>query len=102
MNGTHQEQAKEEHGGTGGEHGKPAKTTKIVVNGRERTVEGNEISYEVVVPLGLDPVPTGPNVLITVTYSDARGPQRSGTLTPDHSVDIHNGTRFNVVATDKS
>jgi hypothetical protein len=101
MNKIQQEQAKEEHGREG-EHGKPAKKTKIVVNGRERTAEGDEISYEAVVPLGLDPVPTGPNVLITVTYSDARGPRRSGTLTPGHSVEIRNGTRFNVVATDKS
>ncbi len=101
MNETHQEQVKEGPGGSGGQ-GEHSKKTKIVVNGREKTVEGNEISYEAVVPLGLDPVPTGPNVLITVTYSDARGPQRSGTLTPGHSVEIRNGTRFNVVATDKS
>jgi hypothetical protein len=78
------------------------KKTTIVVNGREKTVEGKEISYEQVVPLGLDPVPSGPNVVITVTYSDARGPQHTGMLTPGHSVEIKNGTRFNVKATDKS
>jgi Multiubiquitin len=101
MSETHQEQVKEGPGGGNGHGGHP-KRTKIVVNGRERTVEGDEISYEEVVPVGLDPVPTGPNVLITVTYSDARGPNKSGTLTPGQSVEIRNGTRFNVVATDKS
>src|ERR1044071_1771614 len=103
MSETHQEQAQAVPGGDGGHgEGEHAKKTKIVVNGREKTVEGMEISYEAVVPLGLDPVPSGPNVLITVTYSDAPGPNRAGTLTPGHSVKIHNGTRFNVVATDKS
>lgn len=101
MNEIHQEQAQ---GGAGADdaHGEHVKQTEIVVNGREKTVKGMEISYEAVVPLGLDPVPSGPNVLITVTYSDAPGPQRAGTLTPGHSVKIRNGTRFNVVATDKS
>lgn len=101
MSETQQEQGPE-GGGTNAAHGEHVKETQIVVNGREKTVAGKEISYEAVVPLGLDPVPSGPNVLITVTYSDARGPQRSGTLTPGHSVEIRNGTRFNVVATDKS
>jgi hypothetical protein len=98
MNGTQQEDRGTSPSG-GGHQGKE---TTIIVNGRPRTVQGKEISYEQVVPLGLDPVPTGPNVVITVTYSDASGPQHAGTLTPAHSVKIKNGTRFNVKATDKS
>lgn len=82
--------------------GHQGKQTKIVVNGREKTVEGDVIAFEEVVALGLDPVPEGPNVVITVTYSDARGPKHDGTLTAGHSVEIKNGTRFNVKATDKS
>jgi|GEM_PF-1264008 len=74
----------------------------IVVNGREKTVSGKEISYEQVVRLGLDPVPTGPNVAISVTYSEARSRPDAGTLTPGNSVGIKKGTRFNVKATDKS
>jgi hypothetical protein len=88
--------------GEGQENEKHEKETEIVVNGRPKTVPGREISYEQVVPLGLDPVPTGPNVVITVTYSEARGPQHSGTLTAGKSVEIRKGTRFNVKATDKS
>jgi hypothetical protein len=98
MNQAQQDDQVSDRSGSG-HHGKE---TKIIVNGRPRTVEGGEISYEQVVPLGLDPVPTGPNVVITVTYSDASGPQHAGTLTPGHSVKIKNGTRFNVKATDKS
>jgi Multiubiquitin len=86
----------------GHEDGQHEKETEIIVNGRPKTVEGKEISYDRVVPLGLDPVPTGPNVVITVTYSDARGPLHAGTLTAGHSVEIRKGTRFNVKATDKS
>jgi len=93
------EQARDPGGGDKGHHGKQ---TTIVVNGREKTVEGDVIAFEEVVALGLDPVPTGPNVVITVTFSDARGPKHDGTLTVGHSVEIRNGTRFNVKATDKS
>jgi hypothetical protein len=98
MDQTEQQQGQ----GPGSDEGHHGQQTKIVVNGREKIVDGNEISYENVVELGLDPVPTGPNVVITVTYSDARGPQQSGTLTAEHSIDVRNGTRFNVKATDKS
>lgn len=102
MNQTQQQEARNPHPDEGHDNGHHGKQTKIIVNGREKTVEGDEISFEQVVPLGLDPVPSGPNVVITVTYSDAKGPQQSGTLTAGHSVEIKNGTRFNVKATDKS
>jgi hypothetical protein len=100
MSPTEQEQALDRGGGRG--DGPHPKQTSIVVNGRPKTVEGREISYEQVVPLGLDPVPTGPMVQITVTFAEARGNPQSGTLTPGHSVEIRNGTRFHVKATDKS
>jgi Multiubiquitin len=78
------------------------KETEIVVNGRPKAVAGDVITFEQVVALALDPVPEGPNVVITVTYSHGRGPKHEGTLSPGHSVEIKNGTRFNVKATDKS
>jgi hypothetical protein len=94
-----QTEQKAAHGSEDGHH---EKQTEIIVNGRPKVVEGDEITFEQVVPLGLDPVPSGPNVVITVTYSDATGEPHSGTLTAEHSVDIRKGTRFNVKATDKS
>jgi hypothetical protein len=97
-----QETRQQEHRGDRDDDDRRGQKTSIVVNGREKTVSGNEISYEQVVRLGLDPVPTGPNVAITVTYSGARSRPDSGTLTPGHSIGIKKGTRFNVKATDKS
>ena len=58
------------------------KQTEIVVNGRPKTVAGDVITFEQVVALGLDPVPEGPNVVITVTYSHARGPRARGDSPP--------------------
>jgi hypothetical protein len=86
----------------GGQSALNERRTEIVVNGRERSVRGDIVTFEEVVALGLDPVPEGPNVVITVTYSHARGSKHEGTLRPGHSVEIKNGTRFNVKATDKS
>ena len=91
-----------EQPGGPGDAARHVKQTEIVVNGRPKTVAGDVITFEQVVALGLDPVPEGPNVVITVTYSHARGPKHEGTLRPGHSVEIKNGTRFNVKATDKS
>ena len=88
MNQTEQK-AVHEPGDGQPKNGHHEKQTEIIVNGRPKVVEGDEITFEQVVPLGLDPVPSGPNVVITVTYSDARGePTHSGTLTAEHSVEI--------------
>ena len=81
---------------------KPPKTVPIIVNGRERQVEKDELSFEDIIALAFDPVPTGPNIEFTVTYR--RGPKErpQGTLTAGHSVKIKQGIIFNATATDKS
>jgi hypothetical protein len=72
----------------------------IIVNGRSKKVTSNELSYQDVVNLAFDNnPPTGPNIVITVTYK-IEGKQ--GTLLPGGTVTIKNGTIFNVTATDKS
>ena len=38
---------------------KPPKTVSIIVNGRERQVEKGELSFEDIIALAFDPVPTG-------------------------------------------
>jgi hypothetical protein len=86
---TVQEQAKGKH-------------TTIEVNGRDKTVSGKEVSYEELVALAFDPVPTGPMVVITITFSGGPAHHREGTLGPGQSTEIKAGERFNVVATDKS
>lgn len=80
---------------------KNAHEVTIIVNGRERTVEEKEVSFEEVVELAFPEPPTGENVLITVAYRKAAG-NRSGDLLPGQTVKVKEGTIFDVTATDKS
>jgi Multiubiquitin len=74
----------------------------IIVNAREKKVTGDEISFEQVVNLAYDNnPPSGPNVVITVTYGKGEG-GKQGTLLPGATVAIKNGMIFNVKATDRS
>lgn len=74
----------------------------IIVNGREKKVAPDELSYKQVVDLAFeDNPPTGPNIVITVTYRNAED-NKQGTLMAGQTVKIKNGTIFNVTATDKS
>jgi hypothetical protein len=84
-----------------GANGRP-RTYKIIVNGQERTVSSDTITFEEVVSLAFDPVPTGPYVLITVSFRHADQKPAEGTLTAGTSVQIKNRTVFSVTATDKS
>lgn len=81
------------------DHGHAGQFT-IIVNGRERKITESELSFANLVKLAFgDNPPSGPNVVITVTYK-SRG--QEGTLLPGQSVDVQNGMIFNVKATDKS
>ncbi|MGI5438645.1 multiubiquitin domain-containing protein [Streptomyces shenzhenensis] len=75
---------------------------KILVNTREKTVHKDTLTFEEVVYLAFDPVPSGPNILITVSFRHAHQKPADGTLTAGSSIEIKNGTVFTVVATDKS
>lgn len=74
----------------------------IVVNGRQKVVHEKELSFDEVVRLAFDNPPTGDNVVITVTYSHAAGPKPAGSMVEGNHVKVHDGTIFNVTATDKS
>jgi hypothetical protein len=74
---------------------------EIIVNTRRRSVEHGQITYDEVVHLAFDPVPSGPNVLITVTYYRSQG-DKTGDLLPGGKVGVHAGMIFDVVATDLS
>ena len=52
--------------------------------------------------LAYDNPPTGPNVLITVTYRRGHGEKPEGSLTEGASVRVKEGMIFNVAHTDKS
>ena len=75
---------------------------KIIVNGRERIVTSEELSFSEVLALAFDPVPSGPNWEITVTYRDGAGRPPDGRLRPDGEVKVKDGTVINATATDKS
>lgn len=78
------------------------KTYEIVVNGRPKNVTTKELSFEQIVKLAYDPVPSGRNWVFTVTYRRGTGNKPEGTLKPGENVKVKNGMIFNVTATDKS
>lgn len=76
------------------------RTFSIVVNAREKKVSSQELSFAQVVALA-DNLPTGANVIYTVTFKNADG-HKEGTLVAGQTVTIKNGTIFNVSATSQS
>jgi hypothetical protein len=79
-----------------------AREITIVVNGRPRKVEKGELTYDEVLALAFDPVPSGQNWVFTVNYRGGHGRRGAGSLTPGESVEVVNGMIFDVTATDKS
>jgi hypothetical protein len=74
---------------------------EIIVNTRPKTVDRGVITFEQVVALAFDPVPSGPNIQITVTYYRGQG-GKSGDLLPGQHIAVHEGMVFDVTATDLS
>jgi len=85
-------------------HSGPAqvKSFDIFVNGRKKVVTVRELSFNAVVVLAFDPVPSGPNVMFTVTYRHGPHQNPKGDLLPGGVVKIKEGMIFNVTQTDKS
>lgn len=78
------------------------KTTTIVINAMPHEVTGKEISYEQVVALAYNNAPpTGPYVVITVTFSRGEHGQE-GTMLPGDHVKLKSRMVFDVSATDRS
>lgn len=88
----------EDHGGGSGGQSQ----TTIIVNTREKTVQGKEVTYGQIVALAFETVPSGENIEITVLYRDGPGQNKEGTLAPNGSVRIKKDMVFDVTATDKS
>ncbi len=88
----------DDHGGGAGGQSQ----TTIIVNTREKTVEGKEVTYGQIVALAFETVPSGENIEITVLYRDGPGQNKEGTLAPNGSVRIKKDMIFDVTATDKS
>jgi hypothetical protein len=78
---------------------KHPKEFTIIVNGREKKVEKELLSFNEIAALAFENPPTGPNVVFTITW---RHGHDNGTVVEGGSVEIKNGMIFNVTATDKS
>jgi Multiubiquitin len=76
------------------------KMTTIIVNTREKEVEGKEVTYAQIVALAFENPPTGEFIEITIAYRDGPGPD--GTMQLGGSVRIKKDMIFDVTATDKS
>ncbi len=74
---------------------------EIIVNGRAKRVTSREVSFQEVLSLAFNPVPTGPGIIFTVTYRHAAGDRKEGTLLPGETVEVRDGTIFNASYTDK-
>jgi hypothetical protein len=73
----------------------------IVVNGRARTVEGDEITFEQIVQLAF-PNDTTPNAVFSMTFRHAAPQPHSGDLAAGGRVRVKKGTVFNVTRTVQS
>ena len=78
------------------------KEITIIVNGRKKKVDTQELSFDQVVALAFNPVPTGPNIMFTVTYRHGPHANPHGNLLEGSTVKIKDGMIFNVTQTDKS
>lgn len=89
--------------GVSHQESKPEKDKEltIVVNGREKNVSDRDLSFDEVVALA-EGLPTGPNIVYTITYRRGNGEKPEGTLAEGGSVKVKEGMIFNVRATDKS
>jgi hypothetical protein len=80
-------------------HSGPPRGITIIVNARKRITTAKELSFEQIVALAFDPVPT--NALFSVTFR--RGEcDNEGSLQPGHKVKIKEGMIFNVTETGQS
>ena len=80
---------------------RPPKTFEIIVNGRQRTVTGNIVTFDQIVQLAF-PGAHDCNVVFDVTYQKAASQPPAGQLGPGGSVNIKKGTVFNVTRTVQS
>ncbi len=74
----------------------------IIVNGREKVVAKDDISFDEIVALAFDDPPTGEFICFTITYRKGKGNKPEGTMMEGEEIKVKAGMIFNVTATDKS
>jgi hypothetical protein len=85
-------------------HSAPVKVHEvaIIVNGQQKWVTAKRLTFSELVALAFNPIPTGPNILFTITYENGPHANPQGELLAGGSVKIREGMIFNVTCTDKS
>ena len=74
----------------------------ITVNGRQRRVERDELSFDELVDLALDDPARGPQIVFTITFREAGGRIPEGELDEGQRLKVQDGTIVNVTRTDQS
>ncbi len=80
---------------TGPDH----KVTTIIVNGREKKIRSKALTFDEVVALAFDPIPSGDNVVFTISWKSGK---KQGRLFEGQSIDVKEGMIFNVGHSTKS
>ena len=78
------------------------KTFSITVNGRQREVEREELSFDELVDLAFDDPARGPQIVFTITFREAGGRIPEGELDEEQRLKVRDGTIINVTRTDRS
>ena len=78
------------------------KTFSITVNGREKRVEHDEVSFDELVDLAFDDPARGPQIVFTITFREAGGRIPEGELDEGQRLKVRDGTIINVTRTDQS
>ena len=78
------------------------KTFLIILNGRQRQVEIEELSFDELVDLAFDNPARGPQLVFTITFRDAGGRVLEGELDEGQRLKVRDGTIINVTRTDQS
>lgn len=90
-----------EDAGASHPEGRPDPKFNIVVNGRHKVVDDSTVTFDEVVELAF-PGSHDPNVAFSVTYNHAASTPPAGELGKGGSVEVRNGTQFNVTRTVQS
>lgn len=80
---------------------KPSTQVQIIVNARPFLVDAGDITFEEIVALGF-PDQGGTNVVFSMTYRKAASKPRAGELAIGGSIEVKEGTVFNVTRTVQS
>lgn len=78
------------------------KTHLITVNGRQRRVENDELSFDELVELAFNDPARGPQIVFTITFREAGGRIPEGELDEGQRLKVRDGTIINVTRTDQS